>query len=460
MALSKEQFMELRQQGLSVDQIIKFEKGERPTGVISKRERLERARGYEAETTALREEAGERKALFGRKGMIAQTLSPQAQAKAAYKIGVEAPAKFAVSAAEVPETLITGRAAQREYKLPGLPAFKSYISEAETRATDIIEGRKPLWTAMSPFVEVPLAGLEMALIGKGLIGDVGITGKSYGKITKGFIPQQITRRETGRLAQVVAPAQYKKARITAFEKAGKPGGVKVKGISKKFVYEPTKKDIEVAETVRGIVKSKKNPVKNLERINKRITEVSEKQITPFLKTARVNPKYTAKTLGKTIDDIQPSLSVKSDATLNNIFKNVKRASKDIVLENADDNYRLWRSRIELDNLLEREFPNIFQNPEKATAVKDAYLKIRKSINNFIGVRTIGADKGFISNLRELNNLYTARWNLAEKSYKLLNTSAFKRFFKIHPLIKKITTGAALAGGGAALYRFFPRKPTY
>lgn len=76
-------------------------------------------------------------------------------------------AKFGASLIETPKTLIEGKASQQTYDLPGLSPFKSFQSEAETRAGDIIEGKKPLYTALAPFAEVPLAGLEAVGVAKG-----------------------------------------------------------------------------------------------------------------------------------------------------------------------------------------------------------------------------------------------------------------------------------------------------
>ena len=93
--------------------------------------------------------------------------------KAAVQVGLGTPAKFITSAAEVPETFRRGYSVGRTYDtstpigkvatLGGLlNPFQSYISEAQTRGEQIVAGEKPLYTALAPFVSVPMAGLETA----------------------------------------------------------------------------------------------------------------------------------------------------------------------------------------------------------------------------------------------------------------------------------------------------------
>lgn len=81
---------------------------------------------------------------------------------------VGTPAKFVASTAEVPGVLLRGgKTTQREYKIPGLSPFKSYQSDFEKTAGDVIEGRAGLGKAAWEMAKVPLAGLEMYGLGKG-----------------------------------------------------------------------------------------------------------------------------------------------------------------------------------------------------------------------------------------------------------------------------------------------------
>lgn len=71
--------------------------------------------------------------------------------------------KTAVSVVETPGALLRQKASQREYNIPVIGKFKSYQSEAEDTAGDIVEGKKPLYSALKPFVELPLNFLPVGL---------------------------------------------------------------------------------------------------------------------------------------------------------------------------------------------------------------------------------------------------------------------------------------------------------
>ncbi len=428
MALSKEQFMELRRKGLSVEQIVSFESGEKPAGAETRQQKITR---FQSEAQGFRDEA-KKKGSFG--GLLKGTI--KGLPKATFEVGVGTPAKFLTSIVEAPKAAITGKASQRTYDLPGLEPFKSFQSEAETRAGKIIEGEKPLYTAISPFVEVPLAGIEALFIGKG--------------ISKGIKATQKIRSagDVKRVAQAVFSPTSKKEKVSAFKKAGQPGGVTEKGITKKIVYTPTKQDIVSAKIVQGTIRAKSSPIKNITRINQRVEDVSQ-GVESFLKTAKTNKKISVKSLSASLDNIKPSLTTKTDATLNRTFNEVKRVVKDVVSKAGDNSYDMWKARIKLDKLMEGEFTKIFGNPERYTSTKDAYLQMRRTINKFIEVRTVGGDVGFTKGMKELSTLYESSLRLAEKNYKLYQTNAFQRFFKMHPILRKAAWfGVAGAAGGA------------
>lgn len=82
---------------------------------------------------------------------------------------LQTPAKFIASISEVPEIIWKGgQTSQRDYKIPGLSPFKSFQSDFENTANDVIEGRKGLGSAAWGLAQVPLAGLEMVGIGSGI----------------------------------------------------------------------------------------------------------------------------------------------------------------------------------------------------------------------------------------------------------------------------------------------------
>lgn len=409
--------IENRPSGVEPNEIIDglVKRGHQIEGVsygFTKQERLQKAVGYGQETSELARE-GIKATSIG--GLAKETL------KTGAKTLLQPAAKFVVSAAEVPYSFATNKATGIKY--PGIG--KSYISEAEERAGKIIEGEKPLYTAAAPFAEVPLAGLETAgylKLGQKLLGS------TTKKALKAILPE--TAQQAG-----------KKEATKILSKAGKEGGAKTTGlISKKVVVQPTANDIDIAETIKGSVG--KNPVKTIERLNNRIAETGE-DVADLLSAnkAEVNPVQVMKYID---DSVQPSELVKV-ADTNKVFSKVKDFISN-TLEKTDvkDNLSLWKARQKIDDLFKKEFGEALYNPESPVhlPVKDAYYKMRRAINEFIGSTVPEGE--FASSMRELSNLYDAIDMISTKNYKILGTTTFKKFTQKHPLITK-AVGYGTAG---------------
>lgn len=94
------------------------------------------------------------------KGMALNFLKALPQATADATLGNVA--KFVASAVEAPKVIGRGgETTQREYKIPGLSPFKSFQSDFEKTAGNVIEGKEGLGSAAWQLAQVPLAGLEM-----------------------------------------------------------------------------------------------------------------------------------------------------------------------------------------------------------------------------------------------------------------------------------------------------------
>jgi len=246
-----------------------------------------------------------------------------------------------------------------------------------------------------------------------------------------------------------------KEKISSLQKSGGPGGFEQTGISKTIGYTPTKQDIETAKIVKNAVGSKTGSIQRASKINETIEDIS-KGVESFLSKAKVNPKYTSKDLTRAIDNIKPSIDVKSEESTMKLFNEMKRMVKDDIFEAGENSSKLWRSRIKTDEKMKRVFSNIFETP-RYTPTKDAYLQMRNSINKFIEVRTVGGDAGFTKKMRELTSLYEANLKLAERNYKILGTTAFKRWLQMHPNVRKAlwfggtsVIGGAVGAGGVSL----------
>jgi hypothetical protein len=100
-------------------------------------------------------------------GMLKNAIKAVPRATADVAIGT--PFKFGASVAEIPKIVFKkGQTSQREYKVPGLSPFKSYQSDFQNVANDVIEGKKGLGSAALSFANPVLGGVEMLGIGKGI----------------------------------------------------------------------------------------------------------------------------------------------------------------------------------------------------------------------------------------------------------------------------------------------------
>ena len=356
------------------------------------------------------------------------------------------PAKFITSTIEVPKTIATGKATQKEYKLPGLQPFKSYQSEQETRVGKIVENQEPLWKSLTPFLEVPLAGLETAVTISGAVSAIK-GGVKTAKAVTTAISEGNKQKAFNELVDYVMPSLNKKKTIQAFEKAGKPGGVKTEGLLKKITVQPTQKDINVAKSVQGIVNPKVNPVENLTSVNNEIARISQNEIRPVLER---NPlKVNIDSLGKSLSKIEPPAIMKTDNVLENTYNLVKQRIVQTIQEaNPKNAAELWDSRIAIDKMMDDQFGPKLWDPDKNFAIKSAYLDMRQAINKIIA-DNLAKKEGveFVNQMQKLTNMFSARYNVAEGVYKFMETNALNRFLKMHPTTSKIVGGAV---GGSAI----------
>jgi hypothetical protein len=131
------------------------------------------------------------------RGMATNALKSAPQATADVMIGT--PAKFIASAIEAPEVAYKRNYTDRTYKVPGLTPFKSFQSDYGKVADDVISGKKGMGSAAWELAKIPLAGLETAVIGKGLVGGAralagGNVKKAGAIVSDAFLPTNFSTR--------------------------------------------------------------------------------------------------------------------------------------------------------------------------------------------------------------------------------------------------------------------------
>jgi hypothetical protein len=149
------------------------------------------------------------------KGMLGNML--KAAPKAAADVLFGTPAKFIASTAEIPGIVLRGgQTTQKEYNIPGLSPFKSYQSDFQNVASDVIDNKRGLGSAAWSLAQPVLGGVEMLGIGKGITK--GINTKSVAPVVDAFLPTNLSKPEV-----LTAPQKLVTSGETLLNKSGQGG---------------------------------------------------------------------------------------------------------------------------------------------------------------------------------------------------------------------------------------------
>jgi hypothetical protein len=294
-------------------------------------------------------------------------------------------------------------------------------------------------------------------VGKGLafgaeiINPLGRTEEAIAltsKAKKGFdvaktaIKARKATKEIDKLVEATSGVLDKKSRISALERSGLKGGAEE---SLTGGIEVSADDIAIkrAEAVRGIVKPGASPVKNLNSLNQKISEVSEKEILPALKSKPAI--FNVKTIESRLNSLEKPDIIKADITLDKTYELVRQRMIDQVRKQPKTMEGLWNARKEFDKVVKDQFGDVAFDSEKNTAIKRAISDMRKEINNFIGDEV----PEYKEQLNKLSSMYDARYNIAEQFQDLVNQGGFTAWKTQNP--KKWATlkwGGTITGLGA------------
>jgi len=282
-----------------------------------------------------------------------------------------------------------------------------------------------------------LAGVALG----GLMGGASAVGGRY--LTKSG-RAAAEKKAITEVAEIVAPKIDKKLSVSALMKGSK--GVEQAGTLSKGKIIPTSRDLEVAQSVKNIVSPKASPIENIDALNSHIVNLAENKVTPFLEQnpAIYNRNVLKGALTKVKDEKLGFL--KTDAQAAKIYDHIIDEALRIANEQPKkDMLGLWRSRIDFDNQIEKNFGDKVLKDETARSARDeAIKKVRGALNDFVSNHT--PDNTFRQYMKELSHSYTAIDNIAEKAYaeKILQNSKVQSFFKKHPVAKE---AAKYAAGG-------------
>lgn len=107
--------------------------------------------------------------------------------------------------------------------------------------------------------------------------------------------------------------------------------------------------------------------------------------------------------------------------------------------------KLFRSRIEFDTNIERRHPNIFSNPERATAAKEATKAVREMVNK--KVIQLEPNKEIQKSLSKSHHLFSAAEAMTPRALKEAETSIRR---VVESVSKKVPLKAEIAGIGAGV----------
>lgn len=186
------------------------------------------------------------------------------------------PARFAVSAAVAPVDI-----ARQTYGLatdkPVQPIAKkfpyvgeTFQSEAAKGQQDIVSGKAPLASALKPFVEVPLAGVQTATLpGASRLFKTG-TDKAIAKGSS-ILSNRAEKKASTFALDLTAPklSTAEKAQAIARGNSTSPG------IFKPSKILPTQRDHQIAESVADVVSSKNTIVENVDAIDQRLSHINQ-----------------------------------------------------------------------------------------------------------------------------------------------------------------------------------------
>ena len=207
------------------------------------------------------------------------------------------------------------------------------------------------------------------------------------------------------------------------------GRVEKPSVFKKAEVKVNKQDIEIANSVNGIVEKGKNPIENIDKIRTEIGKVAEQ--TAALPKELDKPLNAQEMNGliKRFEQAKEESSVifASDKTLENSYDSIGQEFAKLVGEKPPTLSNLLEARKKLDQVIKQKFSNVFSkfsgDNVKANAIKD----IRMAVNDFIA-DSLPEGNQFKALLKKQSNMYRAMDRIAEKSAPKLDQSSVQRIY--------------------------------
>lgn len=189
--------------------------------------------------------------------------------------------------------------------------------------------------------------------------------------------------------------------------------IKEGGIIKEREIVPTKREIEVAETVAKIpeIDSTKTALQNRDAINTQITRVAKDLDEAFLTS---DPVFSNKELAARLKQAKQKQTSKiifaSDAQAEKLYDALTEALMSRV-KGKKKTSSLWEARKEFDVDVQNQGVNF----DKVNLKTELAELVRETVNIYIEDQMQRTGHTFLPEMREMNNLYIARKNVAPKA---------------------------------------------
>lgn len=258
--------------------------------------------------------------------------------------------------------------------------------------------------------------------------------------------EKTAQKNLGRIVEMVSPKLTAKELA---EEAAKRGTTKT-GILGRIKTVVSPRVQEMAQTIQKYVpefKLNKTIAENLNATRKAVGSIAQTLKDDVIKSGK-DKIYSFKELGSKMNKVAKPITIKSDNVLSRQFDLAKEAALEVARSKGGKISNLLDARKAFDDLVEREFPNLYDNASKP--MRSAITSMRNVMNDFIADNV--QDVAFKESLKIQSNLFRAIDNMAEKiasgGAKEIGTTALKRFGQRHPVISKTGRyiGAGLVGG--------------
>lgn len=215
----------------------------------------------------------------------------------------------------------------------------------------------------------------------------------------------------------------------------------------KTKLKTTPEDMEIAQSVTGIVKKDVKPFENINSIRTEIDKLARQtESLPGIADKKYNPDDLIKALDSTKEGSQVIFA--GDATLENAYNQVVNEFKKIIGDKPKTLVGVLQARREFDQVIKKKFPTIFDkfngDNVRANAVKD----IRMAANDFIA-NSLPDGSEFKALLKTQNNMFKAIDRIAQNGLKYMDSPTLIERIKNHPWRSALIAGA-VSGGGTIL----------